>query len=987
MKSLASFYLAVTVLSATLIPSDAQAQLKFIKHQASKRAAGNGYIVHLRPQELKGAQALEGKVKKLLTKYKGKKKGVFKKLFKGYVVEELTEAQAKKLSADPSVAFVEENLRVELAEVTYPVHTPAPDVRYLWNLDRVDQRSATLDTRYTSSLTGAGVHVYVVDTGITPHAEFEDRLLPGVTLVNDSNGTTDCINHGTRVAGVVAGKTVGVAKRALVHSVKMFTCEPTSGTLSNVLRAFEWIMANKVDPAVINLSISATPSPSMVSAVKTAIAAGITVVHAAGNDNRNWCDPSLPGYDDRFTQFAGTNMLIVGSIGTSGGVDAKSAHSNYGSCVDLYAPGEGIHSSATWPHNGYGSAYGVNGTSFAAPHVSGTAALYLAANPGAKPAEVRAKIIANATKGTIAKLDASSNHLVLYSKFSDSQTPNACSRIAPSVAITSASAAPVDPGEEVGMKVSVKNNNSSTCPPELFQLSTETLPANWDLDFDANEVDLDSGESNTISFTVRSLTSTPDGTYKFKLSAKSASAPVISGFGEGQVQILKEVITSGGSDAGGTATGGTATGGTVTGGTATGGTATGGTSTGGTATGGTAGGTVSGGTAAGTATGGTATGGTATGGTATGGTTTGGETTGGSATGGSDGSSATGGSSTGGSDTGTTTGGQTGRMNVALKSNGAVAKASSEIPGLVADLVIDGHKTWAVATGWKDGTPNSFPDLVEVQFNGLKDISEIVVIGVRDDYQNSEEPSDSLVSTLFGLQSFRVKYWNGSAWALVPNGEITSNDKVVNRFRLATPVRTTKIQVEVLGGAGGYSRIVELEAWEGSEGSSTGGSTTGGMTGENKNFALRSNGAVAKASSEIPGLVADLVIDGHKTWAVATGWKDGTANSFPDLVEVQFNGLKDISEIAVIGVRDDYQNSEEPSDSLVSTLYGLQSFRVKYWNGSSWALVPNGEITSNDKVVNRFRLATPVRTTKIQVEVLSGAGGYSRIVELEAWGK
>jgi hypothetical protein len=336
------------------------------------------------------------------------------------------------------------------------------------------------------------------------------------------------------------------------------------------------------------------------------------------------------------------------------------------------------------------------------------------------------------------------------------------------------------------------------------------------------------------------------------------------------------------------------------------------------------------------------------------------------------------------------------RTNFALATNNARASASSELAS--ATLAIDGLRSWAASGSWKDSTPSAYPDWMQVDFNGPKTIDEISVYGVRDDFTNTDEPDTATVSSVYGLKSFAVQYWNGSGWVNIPGGSVTGNNLVLRKFTFA-PVTTSRVRVLIDSAADGFSRIVELEAWGGgstavpqasptptvapSPTPTVAPSPTPAPTPKNRsNVALASNGASASASSALSA--ASLAIDGEKAWAVSGSWKDSTPFDFPDWLQVDFNGANTIDEIVLYGVRDDYTNVTEPDGTTVSTAYGLVNFNVQYWNGSSWVNVMGGNIKGNGMVRRKLSFS-PVTTSKIRVSVDSAADGYSRIVELEAW--
>lgn len=295
-----------------------------------------------------------------------------------------------QLLQDKSVIEVEPDQLAEASAVK--------NIDLSWGLDRIDQRSLPLDGRYRYRHTGTGVNAYIFDTGIRfDHQDFNGNATFGFDAFN-SNGS-DCNGHGTHVAGTIAGVIYGVAWNANVKAIRVLDCAGF-GSLSGILAGIEWVLKNYQLPAVANFSLGLNGASSILDlAIENMISAGIVTVLAAGNSNRDACEYS-PG-----------RTLNAITVGASDKDDVRAFFSNYGNCLDLFAPGVAIRSA--W-HTSTTSINDLSGTSMAAPHVTGVAAIFLEAHPWATPQEVREALFRMSTKNVINSSNSANNHL-LYS--------------------------------------------------------------------------------------------------------------------------------------------------------------------------------------------------------------------------------------------------------------------------------------------------------------------------------------------------------------------------------------------------------------------------------------------------------------------------------------------------------------------------------------------------------------------------------------------
>ncbi|MFE8936160.1 S8 family peptidase [Streptomyces sp. NPDC007872] len=336
--------------------------------------------------------------KALTKRHAGSLRYTYTAALRGFAAK-LTESEAKELAADPSVA------RVEADAVAYAVDTqPNPPS---WGLDRVDQRDLPVDKSYAYSTTASNVNAYIVDTGIRmSHRDFGGRAVSGYDFIDNDSNASDCQGHGTHVAGTVGGGSYGVAKGVKLIGVRVLNCQGTSGdTWAPVLAGIDWVTKNAAKPAVANMSIGGGKTQSVNDAVAASIASGVTWVVAAGNNNADSCSYSPSSTPSAITVGA-TNSRDARATGWSNGQG-----SNYGSCLDIFAPGDSIVSTS---NSGDTASQSMSGTSMASPHVAGAAALLLAANPTWTPAQVRDKLVADATSGKVTDPRTGSPNKLLY---------------------------------------------------------------------------------------------------------------------------------------------------------------------------------------------------------------------------------------------------------------------------------------------------------------------------------------------------------------------------------------------------------------------------------------------------------------------------------------------------------------------------------------------------------------------------------------------
>jgi subtilisin family serine protease len=393
MKKFCAFLVLAGLCITILIVSPARSQGNKNKLRKNSQKIENSYIVVL-DEDVVGPRGLYSitpyVASEMAATHRGEIRHVYQSALNGFAVQ-MSAEDAERLSQDFRVKYVEED-----GLVTADVTQSNPP----WGLDRIDQRNRPLSGTYTYNWTGSGVRAYVIDTGIlTSHTQFGGRA-SNVFDAFGGNGS-DCNGHGTHVAGTIGGSTYGVAKSSLPRGVRVLNCSG-SGSNSGVIAGVDWVRTNHIAPAVANMSLGGGASSALDTAVNNLSNAGVTIAVAAGNSNADACGSSPA---------RAANAITVGSTTTS---DARSSFSNFGPCLDIFAPGSGI-LSAWWTSTTATAT--LSGTSMASPHVAGAAALYKQANPSASAGTIRNALVNNATTNVISGAGSGSPNRLLYTLF------------------------------------------------------------------------------------------------------------------------------------------------------------------------------------------------------------------------------------------------------------------------------------------------------------------------------------------------------------------------------------------------------------------------------------------------------------------------------------------------------------------------------------------------------------------------------------------
>ncbi|WP_442933338.1 S8 family peptidase [Micromonospora psammae] len=384
---------AAAALSAAVTTPALAAPAGEIRGASAPGAITGSYLVVLKADAVGTANspaartAVPDRAADLARRYGGSVADVYSAALTGFSAK-MSAGQARRLAADPAVAYVEQDrvLTVQGTQSNPP-----------WGLDRIDQRNLPLNSSYTYPNTATNVRAYIIDTGIrTTHTDFGGRASWGTNTVDSNN--TDCNGHGTHVAGTVGGTRYGVAKDVRLIAVKVLNCSG-SGSTTGVVNGINWVTANAVKPAVANMSLGGGASSAIDNAVTNSVNSGITYAVAAGNSSANACS---------YSPARAAAAITVGATTSS---DARASYSNYGSCVDIFAPGSSILSA--WRTSDTASNT-ISGTSMASPHVAGAAALVLSANPSYSPAQVASYLTTNATPGKVTNPGTGSPNRLLF---------------------------------------------------------------------------------------------------------------------------------------------------------------------------------------------------------------------------------------------------------------------------------------------------------------------------------------------------------------------------------------------------------------------------------------------------------------------------------------------------------------------------------------------------------------------------------------------
>lgn len=446
-------------------PTDQQSSAKLYTSPSREKVINGSYIIVFADDLTKHGAGdsrafVNTNAQRMAALVGGKIKHRYYAGIRGFAIE-IEDGKLAELMRQPEVSYVEEDTIIELVAVQ-----PNPT----WGLDRIDEPTLPMDNFYNSDLDGSGVNAYVIDSGADMnHPRFTGRMNFAFDITT-GNGGEDCQGHGTHVAGTIGSDVYGVAKNVTLHTVRVFGCGTTT-SLSNILAGMDWVLDNAQLPAVANLSLGGAVSNLQDNYVRAMVSAGIVVVVAAGNADENACNNS-PGRTPEAITVASTTSN-----------DVRSFFSNYGSCVDLFAPGSDI--TSTWLNGG---AFTTSGTSMASPHVAGVVALALQNNPNATPAEIADLVLTRATVGRVSDLAGSPNRLLYMGFLNDGSIPTPTPP-PPSSCVYE---------EDFSGTTGWSNHSASTCTTGTFVRANPTMVTNGGV---VTQVGGDSGGDGFAAFT------------------------------------------------------------------------------------------------------------------------------------------------------------------------------------------------------------------------------------------------------------------------------------------------------------------------------------------------------------------------------------------------------------------------------------------------------------------------------------------------------
>jgi subtilisin family serine protease len=376
---------AVAAAVTAVVAVPAQAEEGTIRLANSEAAVADSYIV-----VLKDTAAVSTRAGNLAAEYGAQVRNTYSTALHGFSIS-ATETEAKRLAADDSVAFVQQNQRFTVTDTQ-----PNPPS---WGLDRIDQRDLPLDNSYTYANKGDGVTAFVIDTGVMiEHPTFEGRATGGFDAIDGDNDPDDGHGHGTHVAGTIGGAEYGVAKGVSIVGVRVLD-DSGSGTTEQVAAGIDWVAQNHSGPSVANMSLGGGASQTVDDAVAGSIASGVSYSVASGGSATDACNFSPARVPEAIT------------VSATDRNDNAASFTNVGPCLDIWAPGVDITSAWNTDDNATNT---ISGASMAAPHVAGGAAIHLSANPGASPQEVRDALVNNGTHGVVQNPGPGSPNVLLY---------------------------------------------------------------------------------------------------------------------------------------------------------------------------------------------------------------------------------------------------------------------------------------------------------------------------------------------------------------------------------------------------------------------------------------------------------------------------------------------------------------------------------------------------------------------------------------------